>query len=202
MDKDLGFIRPFRKEFIPAPQRLDNLVLPEGPIDLEIGCGVGLHPIIYSQKQPERTLIAIEHTKIKFEKLLRRYHSHHSPKNLIPLHCNAISWIVHCLPPEKKLEKVFLLYPNPKPKSRKKRWYMLPFMEVLIKAMNTNGELIIATNIEDYYLEAKYILTKYWKLSLLEDKVLKDPSIYRTHFEKKYLERGDKCFNLIFQKRF
>jgi hypothetical protein len=37
-----------------------------------------------------------------------------------------------------------------------------------------------------------------WGMSLVEEGFVSHPP--RTHFEKKYLERGEACWNLVFEK--
>ena len=57
------------RSFTPPPEvDYANFVVPKGALDIEIGCGVGLHPIQYQAKNLERTLVAIEHTKEKYER--------------------------------------------------------------------------------------------------------------------------------------
>lgn len=200
--------RPFKKESIPT-LKLDLSPLIErsklAPLDLEIGCGVGLHPIQRAIAHPERILIAVEHTKEKFERFMRRYENHKSPKNLLPLHANAISVVSHHLPDE-SIDHCFLLYPNPFPKRRDhhRRWPFTPFMQELLKVIKPGGELTFASNFEDYALQTKLILTQWYGMKLLAEEQLTQKSQTnthgRTHFEQKYLERGQCCFNLRFAK--
>ena len=101
-------------------------------MDIEIGCGVGLHPITYAKIHPDRNLVALEHTKEKFDKFWGRYENHASLDNLYPIHGNAISWISAHIKPA-SVSRYFLLYPNPWPKARHKnrRWAAMPFMAKL-----------------------------------------------------------------------
>ena len=164
------------------------------PIDIEIGCGVGWHSIQYSKQNPNRQLIAIEHTQTKFEKFKRRC-SKHTLKNLIPIHGNAISWITHNIP-ENSIHKYFLFYPNPNPKGsdKSKRWHCMPFMKKILQTLRPGGTITLCTNQEFYHLEALDYFTKAWNLKLLNSRKIKSPFPARTHFEKKFLERGETCF--------
>src|SRR5689334_22652665 len=115
-------VRPFRAEALGAPTDLGEFQLPQGkPLDVEIGCGVGLHPIRYALANPERNLIAIEHTREKFASFRQRYEGNGHPANLFPIHADAIRWVTHALPPG-SVSKFLLLYPNPEPKATNKRW--------------------------------------------------------------------------------
>lgn len=167
------------------------------PLDLEIGCGVGLHPIQRCQLHPERGLVAIEHTREKFERFWGRYLNHKQPSNLLPLHRNAIGWLSD-MNLNERFENIFLFYPNPNPKRKNQRWLCMPFFQVMKDSLLPGGRVHLATNIEAYALEAKEMGQNVWKLNIQEfSRYTGNP---RTHFEKKYLERGESCFQVVFQK--
>lgn len=171
------------------------------PIDIEIGCGVGLHPIRYSAENPDRILIAIERTRLKFAKFKTRFENHRKPKNLFPVHADATHWIFRHVP-DFRIDRVFILYPNPypKPKQKNQRFAFSSFLPELIKKLNVDGTLHLATNLYYYAEEMKTELTQTWGLQLIKEEVIDPDTKPRSHFEKKYLIRGDKCFDLIFQK--
>jgi len=195
-------IRSFSRLQVPVPKDFLKLeAFRHSPLDIEIGCGVGYHPLQYAQENPERTLIAIEQTKEKFEKFAGRISHHKKISNLVPIHGNAVAWITHGIEID-SVNRYFLLYPNPNPKEklRNKRWFAMPFMKHLIETLKDKGTITLATNEQFYYEEAKELGIKYWGLKIIEDRLVKKEEKPRTHFEKKYLMRGDACFNLVFQK--
>jgi tRNA G46 methylase TrmB len=180
--------------------------VPSGmPLDLEIGCGAGWHPIRYAQKNPERFLVAVEHTHNRFASFERRLSRHPSVTNLKAVHANAVAWVTHALERE-SVDRVFFLYPNPYPKSSdlNKRWYGMPFMQRVIDVLKPGGEIVFSTNEAFYSSEAKQFMTRQWGLKQVENLEFSKetaPAGYpRTHFEKKYLERGERCFQLRFAK--
>lgn len=188
-------MRQFKSENIPKPR--SSVCAPLGEFDLEIGCGVGLHPIQYAMARPERTLVAIERTHEKFEKFQRRYQAHGMPKNLLPVHDDAINWVTHNVK-EQVLGHVFVLYPNPEPSNKNQRLAHMPFVDFLHSRMISSGTLTIATNIKDYADEcASLLVTRGFELLKIETPQLPG----RTHFERKYLARGEACFNLSFQRK-
>lgn len=195
-------MRKFNKHLTPRPKS-SEFIYPEMPLDVEVGCGVGLHPIQYSENNPKRFLVAIEHTKEKYDKFFRRFLSHQSPGNLLPLHENGISWITHALK-DSSVDRFFFLYPNPNPKSsqRNKRFHAMPFMEQVINCLKKDGTITFATNEEFYALECQEFMKDVWKLVEVEFKVItpSDNLKGRTHFEIKYLENGQSIYNLIYKK--
>lgn len=199
-------VRDFESTKIPCPSnKYYDLKLPDCDFDIEIGCGVGLHPILYGKKHPNKTLIAIEHTAEKFEKFLRRYQNNQAPKSIIPVHANAISWISHKVPSQ-RVSNFILLYPNPYPKLRdlNKRWHAMPFMAKIIDCLKPGGSIQLVTNCQFYALEAKQYFEEFWNLDLVSFSELKEEEAsrmeYRTHFEQKYLSRGQTCFDLVYRK--
>ncbi|MFK7827821.1 MAG: SAM-dependent methyltransferase [Oligoflexales bacterium] len=204
MDSFAFSTRTFNIKKVPRPEnQFYNFSLPEGIVDIEIGCGVGLHPANYATENPERSIIAIEHTREKYEKFTRRIRSQQVLLNLYPIHANAISWISHMVPKD-RVSRYFLLYPNPYPKARDlgKRWYAMPFMQQLIKTLKQGGTINLATNCPFYAEEAKVHFEGCWGLKLvslseLDSSCLKQA---RTHFEYKYLERKEKCIDMVFVK--
>lgn len=196
-------MRKFNEKFIPAPKE-KSFTLPTLPLDIEIGCGVGFHPVRYALENPNRFLVAIEHTKDKFLKFQRRYENHQSPSNLYPVHENGISWVTHLLPNE-SVDRFIFLYPNPNPKpsQQNKRFHAMPFMEKVLSCLKPGGTIHFATNEDFYALECIEFMTNIWKLDCIKNEQITNDSnfVARTHFEVKYLKRGQKIFDLIFKKR-
>lgn len=192
-------MRTFKSEHIIKPRGYAKLDLPEVPIDLEIGCGVGLHPIRYATQNPNRYLIAIEKTWAKFEKFDGRVSRHPDIKNLLAVHADAVAWVTHFLTPN-SISKCFILYPNPNPKNPAKRWVRMPFMQKLLEVLKPEGEIIFRTNEKFYHDEVLDFAKSHWGLHLLVDRVISNEERPYTHFEKKYLERGDVCFEAVFQR--
>jgi tRNA (guanine-N7-)-methyltransferase len=197
--------RTFRAEMVKAPREAKPFELPphlspQAPVDLEIGCGVGWHPIRYAQENPQRCLVAIERTAAKYTRFSQRLARHAVIPNLLAVHADAIGWTTHCLG-EQKLSRVFLLYPNPEPKNPAQRWFRMPFMTELVSRLAAEGEIILASNVESYCEEARRQAPafglKEGRFEVFERSRL-PASGPRTHFEKKYLERGEKCFEIQF----
>ncbi len=194
-------MRSFNPDHIPVP-RLDtglDRALAQAHVDIEIGAGQGLHAVRYAQKNPGRHLIAIERTATRFHQLARRHAAHPGLTNLHPVHADALSVFVHRIP-EQSIERIFLLYPNPYPKEKQAnlRWHNMPFMQLLKSKLKPGGSLVLATNIEDYAGEAEEKMIAEWRFQLRTKKLLGAGDIPRTHFEKKYLERGEHCWNFEF----
>ncbi len=194
-------MRLFKPQHIPKPRLLPDLdsALAHPHVDVEIGAGQGLHAIRYATENPHRNLIAIERTSTRFQQLARRRASHLSLNNLFAIHADAISVFVHAIP-DASIENIFLLYPNPYPKEKQAnlRWHNMPFMNFLKTKLKTGGQLILATNLENYAVEAERSMIADWRFQMRAKEIFSKGRVPRTHFEKKYLERGENCWNLTF----
>ena len=193
-------MRDFKKDKIPAlkneiAESLSLFLKRPGDFYLEIGCGVGLHPILFSKENPDSNLVAIERTEEKFHKFWGRYINHNKPAQLLPLHADAISVVTHGIPAN-SLKKIFILYPNPEPGNKNQRWINMPFMSELISKLSELGEIEIRTNIADYADEIKAEYQKYPLILKSFRKIEADEKL-KTHFERKYIQRGENCFEII-----
>lgn len=173
------------------------------PLDLEIGCGVGWHSIQYATENPNRNLIAIEHTRAKFNKFEARLKRHKGLTNLRAVHADAIRWITHFVG-DQSVDRCFILYPNPEPKAHNKRWLRMPFMHRLLATLKPGAELTLATNKLSYRNEAREWAEKAWSLELVEAREFSNKQLPnglpRTHFERKYLLNGETCYDLRWRK--
>ncbi len=196
-------MRTFDSSHIPAPIEAAKFSCPSGPLDVEIGSGVGQFAIQYAKSNPGRSVVGIEKTRDRFRKFEDRLSLEGGLSNLQPVHANAISWVHHQLPKE-SVDRFFILYPNPYPKKKQSnlRWALMPFMGRLLESLKTGGTIEFATNIQSYADETETAMTQDWGVSLLSRTVLNEKSDPpRTPFEEKYLERGETCHGMVFCKK-
>lgn len=170
-------------------------------LHLEIGAGVGLHPIQYSFANENTGLIAVERTREKYESFAQRMFANQKKypdhvNNLVAIHADIVPWLWH-FDHHIQFDKIWLLYPNPEPGNKNQRWINAPFFSHLIDRLKPGGEIEIATNILGYAQEAHELASKNWNL---KSDMLKYSGSGRTHFEKKYLERGETCFQILLNK--
>lgn len=197
-------MRAFQSGAIPRPrideQALQKFLESAGPVDLEIGCGAGWHPIQYATQHPDRRLVAIERTQDKFNAFAQRLQNHPSLTNVFGLHADATGVLVHVLP-EHRFERIFLLYPNPEPKNPAQRWIRRPFFSQILKVAKPGAHLTFATNEDFYFDELLEWGPREWGLKIFSQRSFQtaDQPHPRTHFEKKYLARGETCFDVVFE---
>lgn len=187
-------IRQFQAQRMHAPRDFQS-ISPE-PVCVEIGAGKGKHALLFTQTNPNSKLIAIERTREKFL-AMQKQHTLEGQPNLQTVHADALPWIVHALYPA-QVEQFFILYPNPEPNNPAQRWLNMPFFEFLLSRLKTGGTITLASNIPEYIDEAEQQVQNLWKLPFVKEVIGQDSA--RTHFEIKYLERGELCQQLIISK--
>lgn len=187
-------IRQFQAQRMHAPRDFQSIS--SEPVCVEIGAGKGKHALLFTQTNPNSKLIAIERTREKFL-AMQKQHALEGQPNLQTVHADALPWIVHALYPA-QVEQFFILYPNPEPHNPAQRWLNMPFFEFLLSRLKTGGTITLASNIPEYIEEAEQQVQNLWKLPFVKEIIGQDSA--RTHFEIKYLERGELCQQLIISK--
>ncbi len=187
-------IRQFQAQRMHAPRDFQSIS--SEPVCVEIGAGKGKHALLFTQINPDSKLIAIERTREKFL-AMQKQHALEGQPNLQTVHADALPWIVHALYPA-QVEQFFILYPNPEPHNPAQRWLNMPFFEFLLSRLKTGGTITLASNIPEYIEEAEQQVQNLWKLPFVKEVIGQDSA--RTHFEIKYLERGELCQQLIISK--
>ena len=198
----------FQAERVPALSVL-NLPIFKNPgfdfVDLEIGCGVGWHPIQYAQKNPNRCLIALEHGRDRFQSFSRRLNRHAELENLLALQADAIPYLTHRMPSQ-SLDRVMIYYPNPYPKNSQanKRFHRMPFFEILLDRMKVGATLEIRSNEIGYITDAKDWLLNRWDMTLQSHSRISKLTDFNfsavTHFEQKYFQRGEPLEFIVLKK--
>ncbi len=191
--------RAFQPQKLSAPR---NFMIPAVvanrplPMVLEIGAGKGKHALSFARQSPDKHLIAIERTRNKFD-AFTKLAEQQKLSNLSAIHADAIAWIVHAIAPN-SIERIFILYPNPERHNPNQQWLNMPFFEFLLSRLQVGGEVILATNIEAYIDNAERQANEVWRLPNTRHQVASDSQ--RTHFEVKYLARGETCWQLTLRK--
>ena len=166
------------------------------PLILEIGAGKGKHALSFAAENPDKHLIAIERTRNKFEAFTKLFNQQ-SLDNLTPIHADAIAWTVYAIPPS-SLASIYILYPNPEQHNPNQQWLNMPFFEFLLSRLQTGGKIVLATNIEPYIDNAEQQASSVWQLP--HERQIVAAESQRTHFEVKYLARGERCWQLTMTK--
>ena len=181
-----------------------NLFTNSNPVWLEIGFGSGEHLFHQAIENPEINIVGCEPYINGVATLLGKLQKNNL-KNVL-IYPGDVRDLMDVLPIS-IFEKVFLLYPDPWPKTKhhKRRFVSPEFLDPLIPLIKENGNIHIATDIGDYVRQALLNLISYETLDWVAD----SPNDWRepwkgwwsTRYEQKAIAAGRRSYYLIFQKK-
>ena len=181
-----------------------NLFTNSNPVWLEIGFGSGEHLFHQAIENPEINIVGCEPYINGVATLLGKLQKNNL-KNVL-IYPGDVRDLMDVLP-NSIFEKVFLLYPDPWPKTKhhKRRFVSPEFLDPLIPLIKENGNIHIATDIGDYVRQALLNLISYETLDWVAD----SPNDWRepwkgwwsTRYEQKAIAAGRRSYYLIFQKK-
>lgn len=162
---------------------------------LEIGFGNGENLFALAQKYPTRNFIGIEVHVPGIAALLTRLANQQLP-NLKIYNEDAKIILNQCIP-NKTLDEIFILFPDPWPKKRhhKRRLIQEDFIQLLHLKLKPQGKLNIATDWEDYALHIAEVLKN---TALFTQKTQPTQRDIVTKFEKRGKLRGHNNFEFLF----
>lgn len=171
---------------------------PEQPKELdfdivEIGPGTGDFLIHLSKTHKDKKICGIEIGTRRFHKIQKRL-KNHLIDNATLIHGDARVPFYKMLP-ENSLEKVYVLFPDPWPRTRHCHLRLLQedFLKQIHKCLKKDGELILATDVEDY---ARWTAKNAEKIKGFKNPYGKETlappleEVIPTYFQKKWTEMG------------
>jgi tRNA (guanine-N7-)-methyltransferase len=183
----------------PARAPLDLADLPGvGPVWLEVGFGGGEHLVAMAHRYPQVRLIGCEPFVNGVAMALGRLRRAPAPN--VAIHPGDARDLLDVLPAG-CLERVFLLYPDPWPKSRhRRRRFVTPeHLDPLARACASGAEFRIATDIPDYARQALAEVPRAGFVLLAERGELWDDWT-PTRYEAKALREGRRPQYLTFRR--
>lgn len=187
-----------KKEFEKSKLWLEQTT---GPLYVEVGCGVGFHPLAHVREHPESRILAFERTREKYDKASRRLVAHQAKEKAyqkcLIVHADA-SHLWDLFPPQ-SLAGLYFLYPNPYPKTSQAnlRLAAMPFFRVALESLKIEGTFQFATNEKFYFEELRSIIAAMPFMKTEAAGPIRKDIRPRSHFEKKYLERGEACYEIL-----
>lgn len=182
----------FRKPAAEHTQRafdsIHSLVAKQNqPIILDSGCGTALSTRHIAEKYPDALVIGVDRSEVR----LGKQYADVFPENALTVRADLINLWNLAVQAGWQLQRHFILYPNPYPKSvhLKRRWHAHPVFPQLLKL---GGELELRTNWQIYAEEFALAL----RLSGYAEATAQafEPEMYWTLFEKKYHQTGQDLY--------
>jgi tRNA (guanine-N7-)-methyltransferase len=171
------------------------------PLILEIGFGNGETLFSLAQKYPQHDFIGIEVHKPGIASFFSQFKNHHQD-NVRIYNDDAVVVLQQCIP-NKSLDKILLLFPDPWPKKRhhKRRLIQPEFVQLLQNKLKSEGILHIATDWENYAKHIEAVLKENLEFSILNPSNSSPLLQYRpiiTKFEQRGKNKGHQIFEIMF----
>ena len=175
----------------------------KNPVWLEIGFGSGEHLFFQAHNNPDVNFIGCEPYINGVATLLGKLQSQNLQNVIIyPGDVRDLMDVID----EQKLDRVFLLYPDPWPKRRhhKRRFVSKEFLDPLIPLIRTGGELYVATDIGDYVRQTLLSIRAYdnllWTAEGPKNWRVPWQNWVKTRYERKAIAAGRRSYYLTFEK--
>ena len=185
------------------PLDLKTLFGRDCPVWLEVGFGGGEHLIHQAEQNPDVGIIGCEPYINGVATLLGKIRK--SGATNLSVHPGDARDMMDVLPAA-SIEKAFLLYPDPWPKSRhhRRRFVTPEHLDPLARCLKAGAIFRVATDIEDYVrqtLEQMIVRDDFeWLAEGVEDWRVAWPDWYSTRYEQKALREGRTPHYLTFRK--
>lgn len=168
---------------------------------LEIGFGAGDHLLATARAHPEVVLLGAEPYRAGVAALLAELEPGALPG--VRIHAGDVRDLLDVIP-DQRLDRVFLLYPDPWPKRRhaKRRFVHPGNLGALARVMRPGAELRIATDAAGYVRHTLLVLRQHpgfsWTAQRPRDWREAWPGWPGTRYERKALAAGRRCVYLTF----
>ncbi len=173
------------------------------PVWLEVGFGGGEHLIHQAEQNPNVGIIGCEPYINGVATLLGKIRK--SGATNLSVHPGDARDMMDVLP-EGSIERAFLLYPDPWPKSRhhRRRFVTPEHLDPLARCLKAGAIFRVATDIEDYVRQTMEQMTLRndfeWLAETADDWRVAWPDWYSTRYEQKALREGRTPHYMTFRK--
>ena len=131
------------------------------PVELEVGCGKGRFLVGAATTWPGRDFLAVE----QVGKLVRKVSARAARAGLpnVRLWRGNAKDVLERLVPAGSLSRVHVYFPDPWPKRRhaKNRFFAGPMPELLARALEPRGQVLLATDADPYFREVHVRLAEH-----------------------------------------
>ncbi|MEQ4922921.1 tRNA (guanosine(46)-N7)-methyltransferase TrmB [Proteus hauseri] len=190
-------------EYQPEPIDFSQVFGREAPVILEIGFGMGASLVTMAKNSPENNYLGIEvHAPGVGACLATAQEEQISNLRVM---CHDAIEVLNNMIPDNSLKMVQLFFPDPWHKARhnKRRIVQVPFAELILRKLTSEGVFHMATDWQPYakhMLEVMISVDGYQNLSETQDYVPRPETRPVTKFEKRGHRLGHGVWDLMFKR--
>lgn len=176
---------------------LETIVPDAMPLEIEIGCGNGRFLTARALKNPEIHYIGVERMMERVRRCSKKA-EREQLANLTFLRVEAGRFVRDLLP-EKRVQAMYLFFPDPWPKRRhhKNRFFQREMCDTLARILIPSGHMYISTDHEEYFKEMYRYLSE--DARFIEVAPLIREEDEQTDFERLFLSKGDPIYHCAFR---
>jgi tRNA (guanine-N7-)-methyltransferase len=180
-----------------APLDVEVIFPRKAPLEVDLGCGDGAFLVEIATLHPERNFLGVERLPGRVATACRRITRARLGNARILLLEN--SYAVGRLLPPGSVRSFHLLFPDPWPKRRhaRRRLVTKNFFADIHQALEPNGELRVATDQRDYFVEIERLAAQTAQFHPVAGTVSTTAS---STFEKHFIRAGEKIYRLGLRK--
>ena len=162
------------------------------PLILDSGCGTGESSIRLAEQHPNHRILGFDRSEVRLDKLFRKFTL---PENCLIVRADADDLWRQLVQHHTKVEKHYLLFPNPYPKASQlnKRWHGSPVFPWLVAL---GGQIELRSNWLTYLEEFRLAVSLITNQPVMTDPAAYTPDPPLTLFEKKYFENQQTLWRL------
>jgi len=183
------YLRPVANHSRAAFEAVKELLIKKsGRLIFDSGCGTGESTAWLADQHPKSFVVGIDKSEFRLEKHpATAPDSPSKPKNYRLVRADLVDFWRLALAAEVRLQKHYLLYPNPWPKEKHlmRRWYAHP---VFPTVLSLGGALEVRTNWKLYIDEMCEVLLEIGGISFHSGAL--NPQAVISPFERKFLASG------------
>jgi tRNA (guanine-N7-)-methyltransferase len=176
---------------------LETIVPDAMPLEIEIGCGNGRFLTARALKNPEIHYIGVERMMERVRRCSKKA-EREQLANLTFLRVEAGRFVRDLLP-EKRVQAMYLFFPDPWPKRRhhKNRFFQREMCDTLARILIPGGHMYISTDHEEYFKEMYRYLSEDARFTEVAPLIREEDE--QTDFERLFLSKGDPIYHCAFR---
>lgn len=175
---------------------------PARPVEIEIGIGKGTFLLNRACRRPEVDLLGIEYARayaVYAADRIRR-----AGMNNARVVCTDAGPFVTRAIPDASVQRAFILFPDPWPKTRhhRRRLIQVPFLRQVRRILQPGGQMLIVTDHGGYFQHICQAvgLSKGWRRIPFPELIEDGEHVVATNFEIKYAREGRIIHKLALMK--